>query len=81
MTVCTCSIGAMQNCPIHGEDLPQMPITLSLRDWFAGMALIGIKSNKELCHICSQVEGMTQQEAVAHMAYVDADAMLKERMK
>ena len=55
---------------------------MSLRDWFAGMALQGIKSNPELCRICDQAahdQGGRQQDFIAKMAYVDAGAMLKAR--
>jgi len=52
---------------------------MTLRDWFAGQALAGIKANIKLCEICSNVPGMTQPEAIAKMAYVDADAMIATR--
>jgi hypothetical protein len=52
---------------------------MSLRDYFAAAALIGIKSNPALLEACCQVPGMKQQEAIAFMAYVDADAMLAAR--
>jgi|GEM_PF-4629460 len=52
---------------------------MSLRDYFAAAALTGIKGNPELCRICSNVDGMTQAQAIAHMAYQDADAMLEAR--
>jgi len=67
-------------CPVgyeHSDYLKGM----SLRDFFAAAALTGIKSNQTLCNICSQVEGLTQQEAVAKMAYIDADAMIAEGNK
>ncbi|MBE2178906.1 MAG: hypothetical protein IAE97_00335 [Chthoniobacterales bacterium] len=54
---------------------------MSLRDYFAGQALAGIKANYELGIICSKVPKMTQPEAIAIMAYKDADAMLAERKK
>lgn len=63
------------------EHTAQWQEGMSLRDWFAGMAMQGIKSNPELCRICSNIEGMTQQQAIARMSYVDADAMLLERDK
>ena len=51
----------------------------SLRDLFAGLSLIGIKSNPELLRICCDVQGMTQQQAVASMAFQDAEAMIAAR--
>ena len=54
---------------------------MSLRDFFAAAALTGIKSNPTLLNICSQVDGLTQHQAVAKMAYIDADAMIAERNK
>lgn len=51
----------------------------SMRDQFAMASLQGIKSNPQLCEVCSNVSGMTQQEAIAHMAFKDADAMIKVR--
>jgi hypothetical protein len=54
---------------------------MTLRDYFAAASLTGIKSNPELCRICSDIEGKTQQQEIASMAYTDADAMLQEREK
>ena len=65
--------------PRPGTDCGPDQDGMSLRDWFAGQALTGIKANDELCHICSDVPSMTQAEAVARMAYADADAMLAAR--
>lgn len=54
---------------------------MTLLDYFTGQALVGIKSNHILCEICADIEGKTIQEAVAIMAYKDAEAMLKERKR
>lgn len=51
------------------------PITsggMSLRDWFAGMALQGYNANGEIC------SRMTHEQA-AKNSYHDADAMLAAR--
>jgi hypothetical protein len=51
---------------------------MSLRDWFAGQALIGIVAN---------VSGLTQRDEetaeqyFARLSYANADAMLAERAK
>ena len=44
---------------------------MSLRDWFAGQALIGVLANNELAHSVPDVN--------ASSAYAIADAMLKAR--
>lgn len=54
---------------------------MSLRDYFAAAALTGIKSNYELLKHIMDVEGIPTQQAIAIMAYKDADAMLAERAK
>ena len=46
---------------------------MSLRDWFAGMALMGIRADTKSRTVTS--------ESVADWAYRDADAMLAERKK
>lgn len=45
---------------------------MTLRDWFAGMAIQGINA-----HLGERI----QPEIAASWAYADADAMLKERAK
>jgi len=45
---------------------------MSLRDWFAGMALQGYNSNSQAC------ASLTHEQA-AKNAYADADAMLAAR--
>ena len=47
---------------------------MSLRDWFAGMALIGLKPN-------TNNSAQLDEEAVAKKCYRQADAMLAERDK
>ena len=48
---------------------------MSLRDWFARMALCGMHAR------VSYDEGLAKPEQRAHIAFIDADAMLKERDK
>jgi hypothetical protein len=43
---------------------------MTLRDWFAGQALMGLIANDEYVH-----------EAIAKLAYTRADDMMKERAK
>lgn len=51
---------------------------MTLRDWFAGQALAGMMANCDT----DGVNGWTGPgEAAAMVAYVFADAMLKERAK
>jgi hypothetical protein len=45
---------------------------MSLRDWFAGMALIGF---------CGCIELHLLESEFAYKAYAQADAMIKEREK
>jgi hypothetical protein len=55
-----------------------------IRDWYAGQALIGIKSNPELLRICARraIEGGgKQQDYVAKMAFIDAESMMAERKR
>lgn len=60
---------------------------MTLRDWFAGMALQGYTAS-----LCSEYKcrlftamaaelGKSLPETLSHMAYVDADAMLAQRNK
>ena len=69
---------ALNNIPIHAANI-------SLRDWFAGMALQGIAAS-----VCTEEirDGMLEAAAIAGnsiagqyaaMAYITADAMLAER--
>jgi len=57
------------------------PTGMKLRDYFAAMALQGIKSNDELLKRIMDSSNLPQQELIAQMAYADADAMLAERSK
>ena len=53
-----------------------LPAGMSLRDWFAGQALIGILSNQESLPVNSRAS-----DTIASWAYFFADAMLAERAK
>lgn len=50
---------------------------LSIRDWFAGQALMGILA----CPHNSVVDGISTKSSVSKVAYLLADAMLAERKK
>lgn len=55
---------------------------MSLRDWFAGQALVGILSNDSLLYrIRSESIMATVHDAAADFALEVADAMLKARKK
>ncbi len=49
------------------------PSGMSLRDWFAGMALQGMHARDTYDH------GQATPEQRASLAYIDADAMIKKR--
>ena len=62
------------------SDLPGM----SLRDWFAGQALVGFLSNPDAAASIQETakgEGGQPADLAAVMAYFQADAMLAEREK
>ena len=52
---------------------------MTLRDWFAGQALVGILTAWKMTGTCENYVGSCQQ--VAALAYANADAMLAEREK
>lgn len=53
---------------------------MTLRDYFAGQALIGILSlGKEACLSLETGGGLVVADAIAENAYFQADAMLKAR--
>ena len=57
---------------------------MTLRDWFAGMALQGMLSDYETVRSAKSGAdriGITFQEQCANMAYESADAMLEARNK
>lgn len=60
--------------PLTQDDFHNRHNGMSLRDWFAGMALQGYNSNREQC------ANMTHDQA-ANNAYRDADAMIAARNK
>lgn len=55
------------------NSIPAFPTTMSLRDWFAGMAL----TNPCTMSMCSFSDEET--EAIAARAWAVADAMLRQR--
>ena len=57
------------------EDGPAFP-GMSLRDWFAGMALSGISDSDYIGKKDQEIA-----ERFAFLAYLEADAMLNEREK
>ena len=57
-----------------GEPARNLHTGMTLRDWFAGMALQGM-----LAGYCSQAAGVVNVGLLAHEAYDAADAMLKAR--
>lgn len=60
----------------HGE------VGMTLRDYYAGQALIGIvSSNDPAVGKIAQKSNTEVQDLVAEMSYVYADAMLAERSK
>ena len=70
---------------LHGQ-VNQFSGGMSLRDWFAGMALQGILSpllgtapGVSSLNQLSQEKNMTQFEMIAERCYSLADAMLKQR--
>jgi hypothetical protein len=50
---------------------PEIP----MRDWFAGLAMLGTRANSD-----RQAVGLSHEE-IAALAYAQADAMMKERDK
>jgi uncharacterized protein YodC (DUF2158 family) len=57
--------------PVHDFKDPAQALGMTLRDWFAGQALIGI--------LADGVVGDVTDEDVANASYAMADAMLKAR--
>ena len=51
---------------------------MTLRDWFAGKAMLGIWSNGIAL---AQMPKGAEAESIAQLSYEMADAMLKERSK
>jgi hypothetical protein len=68
-------------------DVPAFPFSgypgMTLRDYFAGQALLGMNANPELMEIVtagSILDGSTF-ERLGQKAYEQADAMLEEKVK
>ena len=59
--------------PLWGTD-----VGMTLRDYFAAKVLAGIWTNSELL---KTLEGVQESEAIAMVAYEQADAMLKARQQ
>ena len=53
---------------------------MSLRDWFAGQALVGMLSHPG-CEVMGSYHNNCDEKGVASVAYAYADAMLAEREK
>ena len=57
---------------------------MSLRDWWAGLAMQGMMSNDammEALGLVAQVQGKTMREVLTAKAFEAADAMLAERTR
>lgn len=57
---------------------------MTLRDWFAGQAMAGMVSSKDIISACIKAayhDGVDPTDIVAADAYTYADAMLAERNK
>lgn len=73
--------------PLHpGIALPEQDgdprwLGMSIRDWFAGQALIGIAIGIDGERVAELAEGIRAGAPWAKAAYVLADAMLAERAK
>jgi hypothetical protein len=52
---------------------------MSLRDWFAGQALVGLCSQDERLATVAQKSGQSPERIIAFAAYEVADAMLAAR--
>lgn len=52
---------------------------MSLRDWFAGQALAGVVKHSDVQDSVSKEAGLEALKRAAKVAYLAADAMLKER--
>jgi hypothetical protein len=61
---------------ITGEDYDEGDKGMSLRDWFAGQAMIGFISNSDIPDL---LRGGFKPEGAADACYMIADAMLKAR--
>lgn len=61
--------------PIETTATPYAP-GMSLRDWFAGQAIMGLIASGRLS---KRVEGITVAQWFAKEAYIMADAMLEAR--
>ena len=81
-------LGGGMSKPDGGRAFPVHPDTgqklegMSLRDWFAGMALQGMYANPKYLEACkgtSEHRGMDFADVVAMSAYENADAMIAER--
>lgn len=63
-----------------GKHEPVGPKGMSLRDWFAGQALIGILSNHDLLmRVDQEIADVSSRAAVSIYAYGVADSMLVAR--
>lgn len=69
---------AFPNQPLGMDGLPESPMAfgMSLRDWFAGQAMVGLMSDPGL-----RPSNTDEFEHMATRLYQVADAMLREREK
>lgn len=72
-----------QAFPRSGQIMPNMGEQdgMTLRDWFAGQALMGLLNNAERRIESDVVESLTNGELLARNCYYMADVMLKERQR
>lgn len=60
---------------------PEFYYGMTLRDWFAGQALVGVLSNHDLLMRTDQESILSTRAAAAQYAYAVADSMLQQRPK
>lgn len=66
--------------PLTGEQVVREQYAgLTMRDWFAGKALVGILSNHELLLMMDKLSKESTAKVASANAYQIADAMLKAR--
>ena len=71
-------VGGGTAFPASGEGNWAPTPGMSLRDWFAGQALMGMISG---AFSPPYIDGMAVQDSAAMAAYIYADAILRQRLK
>lgn len=73
----------MQPAPHPGGEYQWADYGMSLRDWFAGMALQGIVASYdvELIKAGKEIYGLSPEKSVSQLAYAISDCMISERNK